>query len=190
MVRSGAKKVSDLAGSGAIAAAAGVGAEQLLVSANQILMQTMGLPPGIAAKAAIFGAAGMSGRALYNAGERAVAQKMLPLITEGTPESFAKLSRMMDESRAAKIVYDKLYHTTGILARQMAEDQAAEGEQKAYGGRTGRATGGRVGVDVEADALVRAADRAKKDFNRTTEPLLNTPDNHIAKALEVANKAI
>ena len=56
--------------------------------------------------------------------------------------------------------------------------------------RPQRATGGRVGVDVEADALVRAADRAKKNFNRTTEPLLNTPDNHIAKALEAANRAI
>jgi hypothetical protein len=68
--------------------------------------------------------------------------------------------------------------------------QLAPEEQRAAGGRAGRATGGRVGVDVEADALVRAADRAKKDFNRTTEPLLNTPDNHIAKALEVANRAI
>ena len=68
--------------------------------------------------------------------------------------------------------------------------QLAPEEQRAFGGRVGRATGGRVGVDVEADALVRAADRAKKNFNRTTEPLLNTPDNHIAKALEAANRAI
>jgi len=189
MVRSGSKKISDLAGAGIVSATLGAGSE-VVAAANQILMQTMGLPSNVAAKAAVFGAAGMGGRALYNAGERAVAQKMIPLITEGTPESFAKLSRMMDESRAAKIVYDKLYHTTGILARQMAEDQAADDGQRAYGGRTGRATGGRVGVDVEADALVRAAERAKKSFNKTTEPLLNAPDNHIAKALEVANKAI
>jgi hypothetical protein len=56
--------------------------------------------------------------------------------------------------------------------------------------RPNRASGGRVGADVEAEALVRAAERAKKSFNKTTEPLLNAPDNHIAKALEVANKAI
>ena len=68
--------------------------------------------------------------------------------------------------------------------------QLAPEEQRAFGGRVGRATGGKVGVEVEADALVRAAERSKKDFNRTTEPLLNTPDNHIAKALETANRAI
>jgi hypothetical protein len=189
MVRSGARGISDVTGAGVLGGMALVGTEAIQ-TANQILMSTIGMAPGVAGKAIAGAVAGVTSKALYNAAERAVAQKMLPLITQGTPESFAKLSRMMDESRAAKIVYDKLYHTTGILARQMAEDQAAEGEQKAYGGRTGRATGGRVGVDVEADALVRAADRAKKDFNRTTEPLLNAPDNHIAKALEVANKAI
>jgi len=68
--------------------------------------------------------------------------------------------------------------------------QLAPEEMRASGGRVGRANGGRVGVDVEADALIRAAERSKKDFNKTTEPLLNTPDNHIAKALEVANRAI
>ena len=68
--------------------------------------------------------------------------------------------------------------------------QLAPEEQRAFGGRIGRATGGRVGADVEAEALIRAAERAKKNFNKTTEPLLNAPDNHIAKALEVANRAI
>lgn len=186
--KTGARKVSDLAGAGIVAGLVGAGTEAV-VAANQILMSTMGLAPGVGAKAAAGAAIGVGGKALYNKAERAVAQKMIPMITEGTPESLAKLSKLMDESRSAKIVYDKLYHVTGLLARQASEGVEPE-EQRAFGGRVGRANGGRVGVDVEADALVRAADRAKKNFNRTTEPLLNTPDNHIAKALEAANRAI
>jgi len=188
MAKSGARRVSDVAGAGFVGSMALVGTEAIQ-AANQILMSTMGMAPGVAAKAAAGATAGVVSKAMYNKAERAVAQKMVPLITEGTPESFAKLSKMMDESRAAKIVYDKLYYVTGLLSRQASEESGGE-EQRADGGRIGRATGGRVGVDVEADALVRAADRAKKSFNKTTEPLLNAPDNHIAKALEVANRAI
>ena len=46
-----------------------------------------------------------------------------------------------------------------------------------------RKHGGRV-----SDQLVRAVDRAKKNINKGTEVLLNTPDSHVAHALEVANR--
>ena len=46
-----------------------------------------------------------------------------------------------------------------------------------------RKSGGRV-----SDQLVRAVDRAKKNINKGTEVLLNTPDSHVAHALEVANR--
>jgi hypothetical protein len=46
-----------------------------------------------------------------------------------------------------------------------------------------RKAGGRV-----SDQLVRAVDRAKKNINKDTEVLLNTPDSHVAHALEVANR--
>jgi len=48
-----------------------------------------------------------------------------------------------------------------------------------------RKSGGRV-----SDRLVAAADRAKKSINDSTKPLLNTPDTHVAQALEIANKNI
>lgn len=54
------------------------------------------------------------------------------------------------------------------------------------GGRTGRKSGGRVGK--LSDRLVTAVDRAKKDINNDTKVLLNVDDNHVAKALEVANR--
>jgi hypothetical protein len=44
--------------------------------------------------------------------------------------------------------------------------------------------------DMEADQLVRAAERAKKGWNAETEPLLNQSDDAVAHALEVANRSI
>jgi hypothetical protein len=56
---------------------------------------------------------------------------------------------------------------------------------------TGRKHGGRVSShDMEADQLVRAAERAKKGWNDATEPLLNQSDDAVAHALEVANRSI
>ena len=65
-------------------------------------------------------------------------------------------------------------------------------------GRAGQLTpgfkrGGVVkGIDhgAKADALIKAAERAKKGHNSTTEPLLDQPDEVITKALAIANEAI
>jgi len=57
--------------------------------------------------------------------------------------------------------------------------------------RIGRKSGGRVGDHMAAaDHLVRAAERAKNDLGKTTEPLLNQSDDAVAHALEVANRSI
>ncbi len=58
--------------------------------------------------------------------------------------------------------------------------------------RVERKSGGRVGIDHDrmADQLVGAAERAKKGISRSTEQLLDLPDDHIAHALEVANRSI
>ncbi len=64
--------------------------------------------------------------------------------------------------------------------------------QQANGGRVERRAGGRVGISHEklADQLVTAAERAKKGISKGTEQLLELPDDHIAHALEVANRSI
>jgi len=57
--------------------------------------------------------------------------------------------------------------------------------------RMGRKSGGRVGGhEAEADQLVLAAERAKKGLSAHTEGLLNTPDDTVASALEIANRSI
>jgi len=62
----------------------------------------------------------------------------------------------------------------------------------ATGGRIQRASGGRAGMNhiTRAAMLIRAAERAKNQHSDDTEPLLNQPDESIAKALKVANSAI
>ena len=60
----------------------------------------------------------------------------------------------------------------------------------ATGGAITRATGGRVGHEHLVNRLMRAADSAKRQANARTEPLLNAPDEHIVKALHIANEAI
>lgn len=57
--------------------------------------------------------------------------------------------------------------------------------------RPGRASGGRITSHEQiSDKLVRLAEQVKKDVSSHTEKLLETPDDHVAKALEVANRHI
>lgn len=61
------------------------------------------------------------------------------------------------------------------------------------GGRVGRASGGRLVRSDHASraaTLIRAAEAAKKAHNDTTKDILEQPDEAVAKALSIANKAI
>lgn len=69
--------------------------------------------------------------------------------------------------------------------------------QSAYTGREAeerrqRARGGQVGLDhaAEADRILRAARAALRQHAKNTEPLMNVPDEHVTKALALANEAI
>lgn len=54
--------------------------------------------------------------------------------------------------------------------------------------REGRAYGGVVNHETEADALIRAVHNAKALKSKETESFLSTPDESIVKALSLANK--
>lgn len=94
-----------------------------------------------------------------------------------------------------------IQNTIGQLARSGV--QAAAGEDRENrrepqgarfaGGRVGRKSGGRLVRNdhaARAAALIRAAEAAKKAHNKTTEDILEQPDEAVAKALSIANKAI
>lgn len=82
-----------------------------------------------------------------------------------------------------------------LLEGKTAGEVVAEMERMmtgaATGGRIERASGGRVhNVDSLVDDLMGKFRKAKKETDKTTEPLLNAPDEHIVKALDVAQQAI
>ena len=87
----------------------------------------------------------------------------------------------------------------GLMQLQNAQTDVSDGNEddglltvrpgREY--RTGRARGGRtIGHDEISDRLVRMADQVRKQVSTHTEKLLDTPDDHIAKALEIANRDI
>jgi hypothetical protein len=84
----------------------------------------------------------------------------------------------------------------GAASIGLRGEQQSEGRPQAprfAGGRVGRASGGRLMRNdhaMKAAALIRAAEAAKKAHNATTEGILEQPDEAVAKALSIANKAI
>jgi hypothetical protein len=79
------------------------------------------------------------------------------------------------------------------LASQPGSQFEYEVNPRRAGGRVGRASGGRLmrnDHSARAAALIRAAEAAKKAHNATTEGILEQPDEAVAKALSIANKAI
>lgn len=57
-------------------------------------------------------------------------------------------------------------------------------------GREGRATGGRAPAIMTAERLLRAAHAAKLKINKTTEQILDQPDEAVVKALDIAQRHI
>lgn len=53
--------------------------------------------------------------------------------------------------------------------------------------RLGRASGGRV---MTAEKLMRLAQSAKKHLGQSTKPILEAPDEHVVRALKIANSTI
>jgi len=81
--------------------------------------------------------------------------------------------------------------TSGISNASSAVQAARNALPSASLDREGRKSGGRISnYNVAADQLVKAAERAKKGWSATTEPLLNQSDDAVAHALEVANRSI
>jgi hypothetical protein len=70
--------------------------------------------------------------------------------------------------------------------------QAAASNAEAPDERPTRASGGRITGHhrAKAQALINAADRAKKAHNGNTKPILDMPDETVAKALSLADQAI
>lgn len=102
-------------------------------------------------------------------------------------------SKYADKKMVQRYLENQLVSpTSGIDDVTAGFRGAAYGAPSILGERVERKAGGRVGIDHErlADQLVGAAERAKKGISRGTEQLLDMPDDHVAHALELANRSI
>ena len=179
------------AGVAQVAGGAG-GAGATAMTALDFLMHNFSSDTTGRAAVAAVGAATIG--AALNVAERRMAAQLIPLAAEKTPEAAAKFSKLLNESPEARRVFNKMNTALNTTQQQTVKGYLAqpnEPQERAFGGRTGFATGGAtMGAEAHADRLVAAAERAHKENQKTTEPLLNAHDNVIAKALEVANQNI
>jgi hypothetical protein len=102
----------------------------------------------------------------------------------------AYAAKLMQAPELEKLPPLSLSGLRGGIAGQQGTEEAGN---YATGGRIARASGGKVD-DRKLEALVQRlmnlAKQAKKATDKTTEPLLNAPDEAIVKALGVAQEAI
>ena len=95
------------------------------------------------------------------------------------------------------IAHNRLEGKTVGQVMQMISDamptKKLTASNQASDGRIERASGGKVNDshhEMLVNRLMNMAKKAKKATDKTTEPLLNAPDEHIVKALDVAQQAI
>ena len=120
-------------------------------------------------------------------GNNARAMAILKLAGSSDPKDMQMFYKMVTKDPAMRSTYQSMYN----LASKAAMSGTVNAQNTPQNAIQ-RATGGRVGDHHErlVSRLMTLAERAKKDVNNTTEPLLNVPDATIVKALHVANQAI
>jgi len=151
-------------------------------------------------------AAGHAGLMALNASQQRRAQNILDIASD--PMRHSELLRLIQSSPQDRRLLERLqpYLTRAATALTEPPDTglgqpvaSAIGvveqamQPRRAGGRVGRASGGRLVRNdhaARAAALIRAADAAKKAHNKTTEGILEQPDEAVAKALSIANQAI
>jgi hypothetical protein len=126
--------------------------------------------------------------------ERRVAENTLPLALSKDPKDIARFGELVSNYPQVIDFYNRLTVTMNQAIQNVAEgldrqDKSDKKPQRAVGGRIHRATGGGVrSHEAEADRLVSMVEQARRQNSVLTEPLINSDDNLIAKALEVANR--
>lgn len=156
---------------------------------------------------AAMGVAGLAGTAMpslplfgaYASGLGAAALPFTsPSVAAATSKKLGQLGRITAPvSRALPVFAAGSYLSDGdksepIPVREGVLDKAnffaAPGEYR--GGAISRATGGRISRGMTAQMLVAAVERARQTDQKKTESILNAPDEHVVRALKVANEGI
>lgn len=130
----------------------------------------------MAIRALTAAALGAGAKSIYQYGEKRVADVIIPMMLSRDPAQLAQLAKLTEESAVVRKLFNRM-NTTLEVAYNQAQNRALSEERPA------RATGGAVNLKALANA-------ARKAVTQSTEDLLKTPDEHVVKALEVANRHI
>lgn len=196
-----AQKVSNVfsnKGAGALGAVAGGIMIDVVTHSPQILQQMgAGTPVGASLAAMI----AMSSK-LATAEQQRIAQRIIPKVLSSDPKDMVALAQILEKNPQAQTVFNRLANgAMGATSKALALGFSAPSRAAVTRGdevlkqdteaRPQRASGGRIqSVEYGADALIRAADLAKKKNGMQTEQILSAPDEHVVKALKVANHHI
>ena len=204
----GAGLLQGIGVSGSLGAASGA----LLTGIIDYLTSSQFISPKLAGVAAVTGTAGAIGSLARKKYATDVANKIVPLLLSENPRDTARVAEMVQRTPGLADALSKLntaYQTVSQpkiplieQRRPQVQTAPAEPEQQespatslprfsmpsaqARGG-VARATGGRI---MTADRMISMAKRAKKEIESQTKALLDEPDEHIVKALKVANEHI
>jgi hypothetical protein len=110
--------------------------------------------------------------------ERMAESRAARAALQGAPEG-GKLTR------GATWLGRKILGRPGITTAHYASE--AQQPQNAV---VARASGGKVVTDALVERLIERWKKAKRDTDKSTEPLLKIPDETIIKALDIAGRAI
>lgn len=142
---------------------------------------------------------GFAGGKLYNWKEARIASKVLEYMAD--PKNMARLGELVERDAAARSFLAKTNKylgravAPGLVSDEQRQDYMDQGpaqtvKPQADGGRVGRASGGRAMGIMTAERLMRAAHAAKLKINKSTEQILDEPDEAVVKALDVAKQHI
>ena len=148
-------------------------------------MELSYLPPDLIPKLIAGWAFDQAIKTAKSAAEKRIAPEVGRLIMSTDPADLRRLGRLLQESPEARSLLDSSHASLLRLSAQATQDSQRPREQRASGGRIGRLDHGSIAM-----SLIRAAEKAKKGHNTTTEPLLEQPDEAITKALAIADEAL
>ena len=111
-----------------------------------------------------------------------VAESMARKLMSGAPQDIQDIVDIVSKNPAAMESLKKTEMYIQALATQAGEEL--------YEPRKGRATGGSVNRAMTADRLISLLESAHKNNQNKTESILEQPDEHVVKALKVANEHI
>lgn len=144
-----------------------------------------GLSPAGIVRSVIAGATVAGAKVVFNALEKRIAERALPLALSQDPKDIAALAKMVEKEPLTNKVLDRLN-----TAMTVAIPQYEQAKEKSSEPRLARATGGTVRRGFTVQGLISAVEAARDNIQKTTEKILSSPDESVVKALSIANEHI